>query len=125
MPTIVKKSRSVLVETHHDISNTLVWHSRPSVWRPPTDIYETDEHLVVRIEIAGMRDEDIEVTFQGNLLLINGFRSDVSGRKAFHQMEILFGKFSLGIEIPVQINIDNANAEYKDGFLTILMPKDK
>ena len=125
MPTIVKKTQPVLVETHREISNTLIWHSRPSVWRPPTDIYETDTDLVVRIEIAGMRDEDLEVTIQGNLLLINGFRSDTSGRKAYHQMEIPFGKFSLGIEIPVQINTDNATAEYKDGFLIILIPKDK
>jgi len=125
MPTIIKKTQPVLVETHREVSNALIWHSRPSVWRPPTDIYETEKDLVVRIEIAGMRDEDLQVTIQSNLLLINGFRSDTSERKAYHQMEIPFGKFSLSVEIPVQLNIDNATAEYKDGFLTILISKDK
>ena len=125
MPTIIKKSQPVLVETRREMSDTLIWHSRPSVWRPPTDIYETDKDLVIRIEIAGMRDEDLYVTIQDNLLLINGFRSDTSERKSYHQMEIPFGKFSLSIEMPVQINIDIATAEYKDGFLTILISKDK
>lgn len=125
MPTIIKKSHPVLMETHREIYKSMSWHVRSNVWRPPTDVYETDDSIVVRIEIAGMKDEDLEVTVQNNLVLISGTRSDSSERRAYHQMEIPFGKFSVGIELPSQVNTEEAIAEYKDGFLTIKLPREK
>ncbi len=125
MPTIIRRSQPVLVETRREIYNSIIWHVRPNVWRPSTDVYETEENVIVKMEIAGMRDEDLEVTIQDSLLLISGSRSDSTERKAYHQMEIPFGKFSLGIELPVRVNIDTATADYKDGFLTIQLPKEK
>lgn len=125
MPTIVRKSRPFVVETRREIYNSIVWHVRPNVWRPPTDVYETDESVIVKMEIAGMRDEDLEVVVQDDLLLISGSRLDSAERKAYHQMEIPFGKFSVSIDLPVRVNTDNAIAEYKDGFLTIQLPKEK
>lgn len=125
MPTIIRKSRPVLIETHRESYTSITWHVRPNIWRPPTDVYENDENVVVKMEIAGMRDEDLEVVMQDNLLLISGNRSDSQERKAYHQMEIPFGKFSTGIELPVRVDTDMATAEYKDGFLTIVLPKEK
>ena len=125
MPTIIRKSHPVTVETRREIYSSVVWHVRPNVWRPPTDVYETDENVIVRMEIAGMRDEDLEVAVQDNLLLISGSRSDSTERKAYHQMEIPFGKFSVNIDLPVRVNTEDAIAEYKDGFLTIQLPKEK
>lgn len=125
MPTIIRKSRPVLIEAHRESYTSITWHVRPNIWRPPTDVYETEENVVVKMEIAGMRDEDLEVVMQDNLLLISGNRSDSQERKAYHQMEIPFGKFSTGIELPARVDTDAATAEYKDGFLTILLPKEK
>lgn len=125
MPTIVRKSRPFVVETRREIYNSIVWHVRPNVWRPPTDVYETEESVIVKMEVAGMRDEDLEVVVQDDLLLISGSRSDSAERKAYHQMEIPFGKFSASIDLPVRVNTDDAVAEYKDGFLTIQLPKEK
>ncbi|MBK9927088.1 MAG: Hsp20/alpha crystallin family protein [Anaerolineales bacterium] len=125
MPTIIRKSSSVLVEARRETYTAMSWFVRPNTWRPPTDVYETDENFMVKMEIAGVKEEDIEVVIQSGLLLINGTRSDSSERKSYHQMEIQFGKFSVGIELPVQVNAENATAEYKDGFLTILLPKEK
>ncbi|HSO13263.1 MAG TPA: Hsp20/alpha crystallin family protein [Anaerolineales bacterium] len=122
MPTIIRKSQPVLIETRRE---TYTWHVRSNVWRPPTDVYETEGNVIVKMEVAGMRDEDLEVAVQDNLLLISGSRSDSVERKAYHQMEIPFGKFSMGIDLPVHVNTENATAEYKDGFLTILLPKEK
>ena len=124
MPTIVRKSQSVTVEAHRETHNSVTWHVRQNMWRPPTDVYETEKDVVVKMEIAGMRDEDMEVVVQENLLLISGSRSDTTERKAYHQMEIPFGRFSVGIELSVRVNTDNATAEYKDGFLTIQLPKE-
>lgn len=124
MPTIVRKSQSDVVEIRREAYNAAAWHARPGVWRPPTDVYETRENIIVRMEIAGLRDEDLEVTIQDNLLMISGSRSDTQERKAYHQMEIPFGRFSVGIELSARVNTEEAAAEYKDGFLTIRIPKE-
>jgi HSP20 family protein len=101
------------------------WHitGRPHVWHPPTDVYETDEKIVVRVEIAGMKDGDVSVNFDHHILTINGTRIEVAEKRAFHQMEIFFGEFSSIIEILVPIDADHIQAEYQDGFLRVFLPK--
>lgn len=123
MPTIIRKSLPTITEARREIYHALSWHVRASVWVPPTDIYETEENFVVRIEIAGMKDEDFEIAVENNLLMISGNRPDHNERRAYHQMEIRFGKFEVAIEIPVPVEIERAAAEYKDGFLMIQLPK--
>ncbi|MEO7841047.1 MAG: Hsp20/alpha crystallin family protein, partial [Anaerolineales bacterium] len=103
--------------------HTISWQVRSSVWTPPTDLYETEGGFVVKVEIAGMREEDFEVAIENNVLMISGNRSDLNERRAYHQMEIRSGKFEVGIEMPAPINVEKAVAEYKDGFLTIILPR--
>lgn len=122
MPTIVRKSSSMITETRRDILHAVSWHVR-SIWSPPTDVYETEENCVIKLEIAGMRDEDFEVAFENNILIISGNRPDLNERRAYHQMEIRFGKFEIAVEIPVMVNIEKATAGYQDGFLVIVLPK--
>ncbi len=101
-------------------------NSRPRSWRPPTDIYETDDQYIVLVEIAGMREEDFAVSIEGSILSINGNRnSPVYERRAFHQMEIPFGDFITQIELPAAIEIDKIEAAYENGFLKISLPKEK
>lgn len=123
MPTIVRKSFSTVTATRREVRHTISWHVRSTTWSPPTDVYETEEHCVIRVEVAGMRDEDFEVAFEDNLLMIRGHRPDLSEKRAYHQMEIRFGRFEIAVEIPLVIDIEMAVAEYKDGFLVILLPK--
>lgn len=125
MPTVVRKSTSVLMEARREILHAVSWQVRSGVWSPPTDEYETEDEVVVRVEIAGMRDEDFEVSVENNTLLISGARPDHLERRAYHQMEIRFGKFATSIGLPVPVNVDDARAEYKDGFLTVTLPKIK
>src|SRR4030095_11951692 len=122
MPTIVRKSFSTITETRREILQAVSWHVR-STWSPPTDVYETEENCVIKLEIAGMKDDDFEVAFENNILMISGNRPDLNERRAYHQMEIRFGKFEVAIEIPVPVEIDRATAEYKDGFLRMQLPK--
>jgi HSP20 family protein len=122
MPTIVRKSFSTTAETRREVLHTVSWHVR-STWSPPTDVYETEESCVIKLEIAGMRDEDFEVAFENNILMISGNRPDLNERRAYHQMEIRFGKFEIAVEIPVMVNIEKATAGYQDGFLVIVLPK--
>lgn len=98
---------------------------RSHVWRPPTDMYETDESVIVRVEIAGMRENDFSLVMQENILVIRGSRMDPPERRAYHQMEIRFGEFSTEVELPVPIQVEQATAEYRNGFLTVRLPKSK
>ena len=123
MPTVVRKSIPAILETRREIFHTISWQVRSSVWTPPTDLYEIEDGLVVKMEIAGMRDEDFEVAFENNILMISGNRPDLNERRAYHQMEIRFGKFEIAVEIPVKINMEKATAGYQDGFLVIMLPK--
>jgi HSP20 family protein len=123
MPTVVRKSLPAIVEARREIFHTISWQVRSSVWTPPTDLYEIEDGFVVKMEIAGMREEDFEVAIENNVLMISGNRSDLNERRAYHQMEIRSGKFEIAIEVPAPINVEKAIAEYKDGFLTINLPK--
>ena len=96
---------------------------RPHVWRPPTDVYETEEAIVIRVEIAGMREQDFSVALEDRTLTIRGIRSDPTGRRAFYQMEIPFGEFSTEVELPAPIVSEGVEAVYRDGFLQITLPK--
>ena len=97
--------------------------ARPYVWQPPTDLFETDEALVVRVEIAGMSEDDFSIQLEGRSLSIHGFRSDHSERRAYHQMEIRFGEFFVEIELPALILAEKIEATYGSGFLRIVLPK--
>ena len=99
--------------------------SHPHVWRPPTDLYATDDTYIVLVEIAGMRGADFAVTFDRRHLVIKGFRSDTSMRKAYHQMEIAYGEFEAEVTIPGAIEVDAIEATYNDGFLRVVLPISK
>ena len=98
---------------------------RSHVWRPPTDVFEIDETFVVRVEIAGMEDAEISIELHERLLVIRGIRQDVPERRAYHQMEISFGEFLSEIELPGPIIAEEVVAEYKGGFLKVILPQDR
>jgi HSP20 family protein len=70
-----------------------------------------------------MREDDFEVSVEERILIIRGHRPDINERRAYHQMEIRFGKFEIALSLPSGLDLDTAVAEYKDGFLSILFPK--
>jgi HSP20 family protein len=125
MPSIVRRTTVSLVENRREILHALSWHVQSSIWSPPTDLFEASDEYVVRVEIAGMREDDFEVVLENDLLMIRGSRSDPSERRAYHQMEIRFGKFATGVVLPSPVDDAEARAEYKDGFLTVILPKSK
>lgn len=95
-------------------------------WVPPVDIYETkDGELVVKAELPGLRREDIVVTVEGNVLTIRGERKyereDRSGR--VHRLERAYGEFSRSFTLPAEIDAEHIRAEYRDGTLTVTLPR--
>ena len=123
MPTVKRKPSAVIMEARREILHAVSWQVRSNVWSPPTDEYETETAYVVRVEIAGMREEDFEVLLENDTLLISGARSDVPDRRAYQQMEIRFGKFATSVNIPGPVDVDQAHAAYTDGFLTVVLTK--
>lgn len=95
----------------------------PRAWRPPTDVYETEEAIVVRVEIGGMKEEDFSISLEDRFLLIKGIRPDVPEKRAYHQMEIPFGDFSTEVELPYPVIVGEIRAFYRDGFLKVILPK--
>jgi HSP20 family protein len=98
---------------------------RSHVWRPATDVYETEDSIIIRVEIAGMREEDFSISLKGNQLTVRGNRTDVLERRAYYQMEISFGEFLTELDLPGPVLSDDVTAEYIDGFLRLVFPKDK
>jgi HSP20 family protein len=99
-------------------------------WQPPVDIHETSSHLVVKMELAGARSEDLQVSLSPDdrVLTISGARTeahaDREGRVRCHQLEIYFGPFERTIALPgVPLNREKITATYRDGFLQVLLPK--
>ncbi len=125
MTSFTRKTELIISERRRDLANVLAWTARSSVWSPPTDVYETEEAYVVRVEVAGMRNAEFEIMLENGILHITGVRPDVAERRAYHQMEIRFGRFSTSIGLPETIQVEAARAEYDDGFLTVILPKHK
>lgn len=102
----------------------LAYHRGSSgVWRPPTDVFETEDHIEVRVEIPGVDEDAIKVTFSKNLLRITGKRCDTTPKKAIHQMEIHYGSFVSDVYIGFVVSEDRIEAQYKNGFLHVILPK--
>jgi HSP20 family protein len=96
---------------------------RSYAWSPPTDAYETEISFIVRVEAAGMSESDFTIEADGRTLVISGMRIDSQERRAYHQMEIRFGEFSTSVELPPGVDTQHAEADYEDGFLTVIFPK--
>lgn len=123
MPTIVRRTHPTMIEARREIFHAISWQVSFSGWNPPTDVFETEENFIVRVEIAGMKDADFDVAIENQILMISGNRSELNERRAYRQMEIRFGKFEIAVEISVPVEIERAVAEYKDGFLVVQLPK--
>jgi HSP20 family protein len=94
-------------------------------FHPPMDIYETEDSLVIVLEIAGVRADDIQVLFEKGLLSISGTRTEScpAPKTQLHQMEIDYGYFERTLRVPFPLSADEIKATYREGFLTITIPK--
>jgi HSP20 family protein len=92
-------------------------------FRPPTDVYETENCIEVKVEVAGMKTEDFHLSLSDHILTITGIRQDTSNKRAYQQMEILWGEFRTEVYLPIAIQKDRITASYQDGFLVVSLPK--
>ena len=97
--------------------------SNETVWRPPTDVYETEDSAVVTVEIAGLAEGDYEVLLVDRQLVISGERSDPAEKLAYQQMEIRYGKFRTQVHLAWAIELSGQTAVYENGFLRVTLRK--
>lgn len=99
-------------------------HSGKAHWVPNTDVYVTDTGMVVKVELAGMRSENLQITVEGNRLRISGQRDDCcrAPKCTFLVMEINYGSFESVLELPAGYDLSLAKAAYLNGFLRIDVP---
>jgi HSP20 family protein len=99
--------------------------SAETYWVPNTDVYVTDGGLVIKVELAGMKKEDLELTVEGSRLKISGHRPDGcrAAKCSFLLMEINYGAFESIIELPPGYDLSRAKAAYQNGFLRIDVPE--
>lgn len=96
-----------------------------SGWMPSVDVKETDQALTFFVEVPGMRQEDIEVELVGDVLTIRGKRefAEEEQRDNFVRIERNYGSFQRSFTIGVPVKADEIDASYRDGVLTITVPK--
>ncbi len=96
-------------------------------WHPFTDIIRTSEGYLVKVELAGLEDDDFEVILDKGNLVIRGERRDRSPQEkiAYHQMEISYGPFEIIIPLEVQIKEKEIKATYERGILEVFIPVKK
>jgi HSP20 family protein len=93
-------------------------------WKPPTDVYETADAVVVHVDIAGMRSEDFHVELAGGILTISGERlARREGKRHYHAMEVQVGPFERRLRIPAPVDPDSVHATYDAGFLEVRLRK--
>lgn len=94
-------------------------------WLPAVDVSETDSEMVVRAELPGMTQDDIEVNLQDNVLTLKGEKKQEKKeeKENYHRVERSYGSFSRSFTLPAGVNQDEVKATFKDGVLEIAMPK--
>ncbi len=92
-------------------------------WRPPTDVYETAQHVVIRVEVAGMSERDFSIALNDRRLVIAGTRSDPAEKLSYQNMEIHYGEFRTEVLLSWTISQDAIEATYQQGFLSVAIPK--
>jgi HSP20 family protein len=94
-------------------------------WIPSVDILEKEGNLVLRAELPGMTEKEIDLKLEGNTLTLKGERKmDNEDKKSnYHRVERFYGSFTRSFELPETVDLEKINAEYKNGVLTVTIPQ--
>jgi HSP20 family protein len=95
------------------------------VWAPVADMYETKDDLVIKLDLPGMNEKDIQVSITGDLLSIKGerFERQEVKQESYYRAERWTGRFERIFQVPVPVQADKVHATYREGVLTVTLPK--
>jgi HSP20 family protein len=96
-------------------------------WVPTADITEDDKEYLIRAELPDLRKEDVKVTVENGVLTISGERKfeKEEKQKKYHRVERAYGRFVRGFTLPDDADADGVKADFKDGMLTVHLPKNE
>ena len=94
-------------------------------WAPPVDIFENENNIVLKAELPGVDPKDVEVRVEDNTLYLKGERKFEKETKEenYHRIERAYGSFARSFSLPSSIDAEKVAADYKDGLLTLTLPK--
>jgi HSP20 family protein len=138
--------RNLIPKRHGDGGTTLArWESEPflDLWRdmervfglgsfephvfmPALDVHETDDHVRVTAELPGLSKDDVEISIEGNnMLVLSGEKKAEEEKRqgGYYRSERYYGSFSRRVLLPADVDFDKAEASFKNGVLTVMLPK--
>lgn len=94
-------------------------------WSPRVDVLENNDSYILRAELPGVNKNDVKITLRDNILTIKGEKKQEKEEKdaSFHRTERVYGSFERSFTLPSGVKSDKIDATYKDGVLTITLPK--
>jgi len=133
MNSILRRDGFHNLSTWQEQVNRLLENSLPgrsdsaalTTWAPPVDIYETENELVLKADLPDINEKDLDVRIENNMLTIHGERKFEHEVKEdnYLRMERTYGSFSRSFSLPNTVNTEAIKAEYKNGVLTVELPK--
>jgi HSP20 family protein len=94
-------------------------------WTPSCDVFEDDEGLALRFELAGVEPKDVDIRFENGVLTVRGERKleKEEKRDSYHRIELAYGMFTRSFSLPGTVDAEKIRAEAKNGLLTVHLPK--
>ena len=94
-------------------------------WTPSVDIMEKDGNLILRAELPGLNEKEIDLKLEGNILTIKGERKmeNEDEKGTYHRIESYYGSFTRSFRLPDTLDYEKINAEYKNGVLKVTIPQ--
>ena len=102
-----------------------MWHNADATLTFPVDVSDADDHIVVKAALPGIKPDQVDVSVNDGVLTIKGEteRDDTSEGVNFYRRELRYGAYSRSIALLTDVDYDKAAAEFKDGLLTVTLPK--
>ncbi|HWP41686.1 MAG TPA: Hsp20/alpha crystallin family protein [Blastocatellia bacterium] len=96
-----------------------------AAWSPRCDIFESDNEIVIKAELPGVKKEDVKVNIENNMLTIQGERKfeEETKQENYHRIERSYGQFMRSFMLPAYVDAGKVSAEFKDGLLRVTLPK--
>jgi HSP20 family protein len=94
-------------------------------WTPAVDILEKDGNLILRAELPGISEKQIDVKLEGNTLTLKGERKmdKEENKNNYHRVESFYGSFTRSFRLPETVDVEKISADYKNGILTVTIPQ--
>jgi HSP20 family protein len=94
-------------------------------WLPAVDVHETRDHVVLRFEIPGVSEKDIQLSVTGDVLTVKGERhfDRDEAAETYHRVERVYGKFERSVQLSMPVQTDKVTASYREGVLEVKLPK--